>query len=148
MARWCLLRTSWSCLRGGARWSEATVGGSGPARLRLRCRVCSAKSVWISARSRPDTHWPFSTRISSPGSRPGNTGQARFRKEVGKVTHMPYCHRWFQDYFLSGKAPSLNASPSGSTSLTKILLFLWVSMCPVTAKPGRRKKNKESNKDS
>lgn len=34
-----------------------------------------------------------------------------------------------------GGAPSLNASPSGRTSLTKILLFFWPSMCPVTAKP-------------
>lgn len=40
-------------------------------------------------------------------------------------------------------SPSLNASPSGRTSLTKILLFLWLSMCPVTAKP-RIKTDKES----
>lgn len=38
--------------------------------------------------------------------------------------------------FLSESSPSLNAGPSGSTSLTKILLFLWLSMCPVIAKPG------------
>lgn len=34
------------------------------------------------------------------------------------------------------RRPSLNASPSGRTSLTQILLFFWPSMCPVTAKPG------------
>lgn len=38
---------------------------------------------------------------------------------------------------LSERAPSLNARSSGSTSLTKILLFFWLSICPVTAKPGR-----------
>lgn len=73
LARWCLLRTSWWRLRGGARWLEAAAGG--PSRLRLRCTVCSANSVWISVRSRPDTHRPFSTRISSPGRRPGDTDE-------------------------------------------------------------------------
>lgn len=39
--------------------------------------------------------------------------------------------------------PSLKASPSGSTSLTKILLFLKLSMCPVTAKPDQKKSWKD-----
>lgn len=72
LALWCLLRTSWLCLRGRVRWLEDRVNGRGPSRLRLRCRVCSANSVWISARSRPATQRPFSTRISSPGRRPGD----------------------------------------------------------------------------
>lgn len=36
--------------------------------------------------------------------------------------------------------PPLKASPSERTSLTKILLFLWLSMCPVMAKPEDWKK--------
>lgn len=40
------------------------------------------------------------------------------------------------DVAVQKRAPSLNASPSGRTSLTQILLFFWPSMCPVTAKPG------------
>lgn len=55
-----------------------------------------------------------------------------FRQEV-EVTHISHA----RVFFFSEPAPSLNASPSGRTSLTKILLFFWLSMCPVTAKPGR-----------
>lgn len=40
------------------------------------------------------------------------------------------------DAAVKKRTPSLNASPSGRTSLTQILLFFWPSMCPVTAKPG------------
>lgn len=72
MARWCLLRTSGWFVRGGVRCSEAMGGGWNPSRLMVRCRLCSANSVWIRARSRPETHWPFRTKISSPGRRPVN----------------------------------------------------------------------------
>lgn len=54
------------------------AGGRGPSLLRVRCRVCSANSVWIRVRSRPETLRPFSTKISSPGRRPGRT-KVRFR---------------------------------------------------------------------
>lgn len=67
------------------------------------------------------------------------------RKEEVKATQIIH-GMLFQDYVFSEQAPSLNASPSGSTSLTKILLFLWLSMCPVTAKPGGRKRNKDGGR--
>lgn len=44
------------------------------------------------------------------------------------------------------RAPLLNARSSGRTSLTKIRLFFWLSMCPVTANPGRRKRDKGNDK--
>lgn len=84
LARWCLLGTSWLCARGW-RWVE--VSGRGPSRLRVRCRVCSANSVWISARSRPDTHRPFSPKTSSPGRRPGNTDEYEFFRKEGAKSH-------------------------------------------------------------
>lgn len=86
MARWCLLRTSWLRLGGGARWFNATVGGRGPSRLRFMWRVCSANSVWMFDRSRVHTHRPFSTRISSPGRKPGNTHAHASEKPHG--SHM------------------------------------------------------------
>lgn len=39
------------------------------------------------------------------------------------------------DVTVKKRTPSLKARPSGRTSLTQILLFFWLSMCPVTAKP-------------
>lgn len=74
LALWCLLWTSWS-------WTQEALlvpapGCMDPSRLTLRCRVCSANRVWINESSRLDTQRPFSTRISSPGSRPESRGRA------------------------------------------------------------------------
>lgn len=48
---------------------------------------------------------------------------------------------------ISRSAPSLKARPSGSTSLTKTLLFFWLSAYPVTAKPARRIQQEDYIKD-
>lgn len=48
---------------------------------------------------------------------------------------------------VSRLAPSLKARPSGSTSLTKTLLFFWLSAYPVTAKPARRIQPEDYIKD-
>lgn len=67
-------------------------------------------------------------------------GQTRFRKAtpILNVTLL---------LVISRSAPSLKARPSGSTSLTKTLLFFWLSAYPVTAKPARRIQPEDYIKD-
>lgn len=74
LARWCLPPPSLRCcLRWGPGGWEDAAGGRGPSLLSVNRRVCSANSVWIRVRSRPETLRPFSTKISSPGRRPVGT---------------------------------------------------------------------------
>ena len=84
LARWCLLPASRCSLRGGAGCWEAAAGARAPSLRRVSCRVCSANSVWIRVRSRPETLRPFSTKISSPGRRPVRTA-ASFRGSGGNT---------------------------------------------------------------
>lgn len=109
----------------------AAPGCVDPSRLTLRCRVCSANRVWIKESSRLDTQRPFSTKISSPGSRPESTWSTLGGKKNTRVDLV-----LFGGFACQG-SPPLKASPLGNTSLTKILLFLLPSMCPVTAKPAK-----------
>lgn len=133
LALWCLLQTPWLCSDGGAGQSEARAG---PSRLTLSSRVCSANRVWIKASSTVDTYRPFSTRISSPGRKPECAHTQECIREHLHGELMPPL-RVCLGVRIKQELPSLKASPSGSTSLTKILLFFWLSVWPVTAKPDK-----------
>ena len=77
LALWWVSRRScsrWDWLARGVGGSERRGEARGPSRLRISWRVCSANKVWIRARSRLDTAWPFRTRISSPGHSPVGWG--------------------------------------------------------------------------
>lgn len=71
---------------------------------------------------------------SAPRSRPRDADlhkRAGFSRSDGNIGGVDSL-----DMTVKKRTPWLNASPSGRTSLTKILLLFWPSMCPVTAKPG------------
>lgn len=114
-----------------AVWAEGLAGGG--------LRPSSGSAVGFALQT-----------ASGSGSGPGPRrcghsapGPHRLDADLGGEQHASEtpAGTWAVWVYCTERTPSLKASPSGRTSLTKILLFFWLSMCPVTAKPcGKRDK--------